>query len=50
MSKVTRSDRTTSGRRKDRSNKRKQSFNPKAAEIDEKSFTSTSAKKLKSQH
>lgn len=49
MSKVTRSDRTTSGRRKDRSKKRKQSFNPKTAEIDDKSFTSTSAKKLKSQ-
>lgn len=50
MSKVTRSDRATSGQRQDRPKKRKQSFNPKTAEIDEESFTSTSAKKIKNQN
>lgn len=49
MSKVTRSDRITSGRRKDRPRKRKQSFNPKNPEEHNESFTSTSAKKLRSQ-
>ncbi|GBP42001.1 hypothetical protein EVAR_33805_1 [Eumeta japonica] len=49
MSKVRRPDRTTSGRRKDRPKKRKQSFDPKTAELNDESFTSTSAKKLKIQ-
>lgn len=46
--KVTREDQTT-GIRKDRPRKRRQSFNPKTPEIDDASFTSTSAKKLKNQ-
>ena len=49
MHKVSRSDRSAGAQRKDRSKKRKQSFNPKTAEINDESFTSTSAKKLKSQ-
>lgn len=44
--KVTREDRTE-GLRKDRPRKRKQTFNPKTAKIDDASFASTSAKKLK---
>lgn len=49
MHKVTRSDQASGAQRKDRPKKRRQSFNPKTAEVDEKSFTSTSAKKLRSQ-
>lgn len=46
--KVMREDQTT-GIRKDRLRKRRQSFNPKTPEIDDASFTSTSAKKLEDQ-
>ncbi|XP_063986122.1 uncharacterized protein LOC135167084 isoform X2 [Diachasmimorpha longicaudata] len=45
--KVSRSQITEGVRRKDRPKKRKQSFNPKNPEIDDNSFTSSSAKKLK---
>jgi len=47
MNKISRIQRKDSGKRKDRPKKRKQSFNPKTAEIDDASFSSTSAKKLK---
>lgn len=50
MHKVTRSDQASGAQRKDRPKKRRQSFNPKTAEEDEKSFTSTSAKRLRSQY
>ncbi|KAL3283453.1 hypothetical protein HHI36_006597 [Cryptolaemus montrouzieri] len=45
--KVSRTQITEGVRRKDRLKKRKQSFNPKNPEVDDNSFTSTSAKKLK---
>ena len=49
MHKVSRSDQESGSQRNDRPKNRKQYFNPKTAEVSEESFTSTSAKKLKSQ-
>ena len=45
--KVSRTQITEGVRRKDRPKKTKQSFNAKNPEVDDNSFTSTSAKKLK---
>lgn len=47
MPKVSRTQLAEGARRKDRPRKRKQSFNSKNPEINDDSFTSTSAKKLK---